>query len=261
MIGEKGSKPWFRLQHAIKAHPKFWAIPDALVRDWLILLCCACEEDNSGRLPPPAELAFWMRRVIGKEGNYRSDIASGTLPDRSGQSAISVIEELIELGMIEKRNGGPQGWAYVIHNWDKWQYKSDSSKERTQEWRAKNKGRHNAVTEAVTETPHASGRVRAESEQKKENSKERSNDENLDPIDPETGQLIDPKTGKPVTVQKWHERLLMVREHQAWPAKWRARPGEEGCLMPASAGLTEDDKRAGPGWRDWDEYMASRGLK
>ena len=119
---------WFRFYHEALDDPKVQTLDAETFRDWVNLLCLCCRMD--GELPKTVEqIAFVLRR--------------------SPDACLTVLSRLADAGLLDKRNGGPNGMHYAIHAWDKRQYKSDTSTDRVKRYRERSKD----VTETVTVTP------------------------------------------------------------------------------------------------------------
>ena len=116
---------WFRSYADKLDNPKVQRLSDALYRAWDGLLCVACRYD--GVLPPLTDLAFMLRR--------------------SPAATAKLIDALMQAGLLVKTERGIEP-----HDWNEWQYKSDTSKERMRRHRQ----RQSDVTSAVTVTPSES---------------------------------------------------------------------------------------------------------
>lgn len=121
---------WFRLYDEMLDDPKAQRLPPQDFKIWINLLCLASR--NDGKLPCISDIAFALRI--------------------SENDAVTVVERLHIAGLIDKRNGGPDGFRYSPHGWDKRQYKSDNSADRVKKHREKRNGECN-VSCNVTETP------------------------------------------------------------------------------------------------------------
>lgn len=121
---------WFRLYDEMLDDPKAQRLPAEDFKAWINLLCLASR--NDGKLPCIGDIAFALRI------------------DENG--ALTLIERLYIGGLIDKRNGGPDGFHYAPHAWERRQYKSDNSAERVRRHREKRNASCN-VTETVTVTP------------------------------------------------------------------------------------------------------------
>ena len=116
---------WFRSYADKLDNPKVQRLSDALYRAWDSLLCVACRHD--GVLPPLADLAFLLRR--------------------SPAATAKLIDALMQADLLVKTERGIEP-----HDWNEWQYKSDTSQERMRRHRQ----RQRDVTSAVTATPSES---------------------------------------------------------------------------------------------------------
>ena len=114
---------WFRMYDEILDDPKVQKLPAEDFRAWVNLLCLASK--NEGVLPDNDDIAFALRR--------------------SPNDALTLLERLHNGGLIDRRNGGPNGYRYAPHGWEKRQYKSDASTERVKRFRERPR--------TVTETP------------------------------------------------------------------------------------------------------------
>jgi predicted transcriptional regulator len=117
---------WFRFYDDALNDPKVQLLSGDDFKAWVNLLCLASK--NEGRLPSIDDMAFALRR--------------------SPNDVQTVVERLLNGGLIDRRNGGPNGVHYAPHGWDKRQYKSDTSTQRVQRFRK----RFDAVSEAAPET-------------------------------------------------------------------------------------------------------------
>jgi hypothetical protein len=114
---------WFRLYSEVVNDPKVQRLPCEDFRAWINLLCLASE--NDGRLPSIDDVAFALRMTT--------------------DGALTVVERLSNAGLIDRLNGGANGYHYAPHGWDKRQYKSDTSTERVKRFRQR--------SETVSVTP------------------------------------------------------------------------------------------------------------
>jgi hypothetical protein len=121
---------WFRLYDEMLDDPKAQRLPPQDFKIWINLLCLASR--NDGKLPCISDIAFALRI--------------------SDNDAVTMVERLHIAGLIDKRNGGPDGFRYSPHGWDKRQYKSDNSADRVKKHREKRNDECN-VSCNVTETP------------------------------------------------------------------------------------------------------------
>lgn len=119
----KALSKWFRLYNEVLNDPKVQALDAETFRHWINLLCIASMKD--GVLPDVSDIAFHLR--IEKN------------------AVVTLLERLLNATLIDKLNGGTNGYHYAPHNWDKRQYKSDTSTERVKRFRQR--------SETVTVTP------------------------------------------------------------------------------------------------------------
>jgi len=114
---------WFRKYESTMDDPKVQLLSDWHYRAWDTLLCFAskCGGEFTDAIQT---LAFVLRKPEGK--------------------ARDTMQVLLSAGLMEKTENG-----YKPHNWDEFQYKSDTSKERVAAFRERTK----TVTCNVTETP------------------------------------------------------------------------------------------------------------
>jgi hypothetical protein len=114
---------WFRFYEGALDDPKVQTLPGDDFKAWVNILCVACRQ--GGSLPSVPALAFMLRM--------------------DGNACQTLVERLVNAGLIDRRNGGPNGVHYAPHGWDKRQYKSDGSTGRVKRFRDRSK--------PVTETP------------------------------------------------------------------------------------------------------------
>jgi hypothetical protein len=114
---------WFRFYSEALDDPKVQKLDPPTFKAWVNLLCLA--NRNGGFLPPAEDVAFALRI------------------DPNG--AITLLERLLNATLIDKVNGGANGYRYAPHGWAERQYKSDTSTDRVKRFRQRSK--------AVTETP------------------------------------------------------------------------------------------------------------
>lgn len=105
---------WFRFYDQALNDPKVQMLPADDFKSWVNLLCLASQHE--GKLPDVTAIAFALRVTE--------------------NAAVTVLERLHNAGLIDKCNGGANGWFYAPHGWDKRQYKSDTSAERVKRHRA-----------------------------------------------------------------------------------------------------------------------------
>lgn len=113
---------WFRFYDSALDDPKVQALPGDLFKIWVNLLCVASKCNGECNV---TDLPFMLRMDV-----TVVDQAIGNLSDR---------------GLLEEIDGG----LVTPHNWDKRQYKSDTSNERVK----KHRNQKRNVTHTVTVTP------------------------------------------------------------------------------------------------------------
>lgn len=119
---------WFRFYNEVLDDPKVQMLEPELFKAWVNLLCLAAK--NNGKLPDAQSISFALR-------------CDETMAKR-------YIERLRNATLIDRLNGGADGWHYAPHGWGKRQYKSDSSSERVKRYRQRSKPV--TVTPPETET-------------------------------------------------------------------------------------------------------------
>lgn len=115
---------WFRFYSEVLNDPKVQSLEPELFKHWINLLCVSC--NNNGTLPETFQQIAFHLRV-------------------SDNDTITLLERLHNATLIDRVNGGANGYRYAIHGWNKRQYKSDTSTERVKRFRS--------VSRNVTETP------------------------------------------------------------------------------------------------------------
>jgi len=113
---------WFRFHSEAMRNPKVARLSDKEFRLWVELLSVASE--NDGVIPCLDDLKHILKRRL-------DHLSTG-------------VERLISMCLIDVLEGG-----YVPHGWSKYQYKSDTSTDRVQKFRAK---RNVSVTPPDTDT-------------------------------------------------------------------------------------------------------------
>lgn len=114
---------WFRFYDEALNDPKVQRLDGETFKAWINLLCLASQ--NGGKLPTETDIAFALRIDL--------------------NAAVTVVERLLNGGLIDRLNGGANGYHYAPHGWTQRQYKSDTSSERVKRYRERSK--------TVTETP------------------------------------------------------------------------------------------------------------
>jgi hypothetical protein len=121
---------WFRMYDEILDDPKVQKLPAEDFRAWVNILCLASK--NEGVLPSADDIAFALRR--------------------SPNDVVTLLERLLNATLIDKRNGGPNGYHYAPHGWDKRQFKSDTSTERVKRFRNRQRNAEETPPEPDTES-------------------------------------------------------------------------------------------------------------
>lgn len=121
---------WFRMHDKILDDPKVQCLPAEDFRAWVNLLCLTSR--SGGKIPDEEHCCFALRMK-------REDVSS-------------LFQRLLNGGLIEKRNGGPNGYHYAPHKWEENQYKSDTSTERVKRFRERQETLFETPPEAETET-------------------------------------------------------------------------------------------------------------
>jgi predicted transcriptional regulator len=114
---------WFRMYDELLDDPKVQRLSGDDFKGWVNLLALASR--HGGKLPSPADIAFALR-----------------LPN---DTVSTLLERLLNGGLIERRSGGADGMHYAPYKWAERQYKSDTSTERVKRFRKR--------SETVAETP------------------------------------------------------------------------------------------------------------
>ena len=113
---------WFRFYAEAMRNPKVARLSDKQFRLWVQLLSVASEHD--GQIPPIDDLKHILNRRL--------------------DHLLTGVKELLKAGLIDQLGDG-----YEPHNWNKFQYKSDTSNDRVAKHRAK---RNVTVTPPETDT-------------------------------------------------------------------------------------------------------------
>lgn len=131
---------WFRFHDEALNDPKIQKLDGETFKAWVNMLCIASQ--NNGVLPSIDDLAFALRR--------------------SPNDVQTLVERLLNGGLIDKRNGGANGAHYAPHGWDKRQYKSDTSNDRVKRYRDKKCNVTVTPPETDTETDTEGSSLRSE---------------------------------------------------------------------------------------------------
>jgi hypothetical protein len=114
---------WWRAYDRALDDPKLQQLGPGLFQCWFNLMCLASQHD--GALPEVPDIAFRLRLTVLR--------------------ATKLIRELVRRRLIDDENG-----VLRPHDWDEWQYKSDSSAERTRRYRARKHNKNNKTLKNVT---------------------------------------------------------------------------------------------------------------
>lgn len=117
---------WFRFYDEALNDPKVQRLDGETFKAWINLLCLASQ--NDGKLPAADDIAFALRM------------------DRN--AVVTLLERLLNGGLIDRLNGGANGYHYAPHGWSQRQYKSDTSNERVKRYRERSRN----VTETAPDT-------------------------------------------------------------------------------------------------------------
>ena len=248
--------PWLKLYESIMYEPKIRRISRERLGDLVMLWALASATQKEGRLPPLDDIAFVLRRSIDDVPQAVTSVTcdvtgdvtkhpQNPLPDRN-MGTISVLNELVIAGLVEKVRGGPDGWCFAIHAWEEHQTKSSSSAERMR--------RHRARTSDVT-SDESDGAEERRGEKKKERKKKvRSTPTPTSPAIAHPPAPPEASPDKPkldptkLTRDQWRSFLGGAREHRAGlGAQLGPMPGQPGCLVPADILWPSD----GRDWCDW----------
>ena len=201
------SLQWFRFYHEVLDDPKVQNLPPEDFKFWVNLLCLVCR--RNGKIPDLKEISFGLR-----------------VPENACRT---VLERLSNAGLIDTRNGGPNGVHYAVHSWEKRQYKSDTSTDRVKRFRE----RYRNVSVTANETPPDT-----DTEQIK---KKPSKKESL-PSAARGTRL--PPDWMPTEHLEWKTELEKFKDY------WAAQPGLRGVKSdwPAT-------------WRNWIRRTKEKNLK
>jgi predicted transcriptional regulator len=110
--------------------PKVQRLPADDFKGWVNLLALASR--NNGKLPSISDIAFALRETE--------------------ESVSTLLERLLNGGLIECRNGGADGRHYAPYRWAERQYKSDTSTDRVKRFRQRSKTAPETPPDTETET-------------------------------------------------------------------------------------------------------------
>lgn len=127
---------WFRFYDSALDDPKVQTLDGDTFKVWVNMLCLASR--NDGRLPAIEHIAFALR-------------CDQTVAER-------YIERLSNAGLIDRHNGGTNGYHYAPHGWKERQFKSDTSTDRVKRYRQrKRETAPDTEAEAEGSEPKGSG--------------------------------------------------------------------------------------------------------
>lgn len=128
---------WFRFYEGALDDPKVQTLPPDDFKGWVNVLCVASR--NDGVIPSTQALAFALRMEL--------------------DACQTLVERLVNAGLIDTKSGGPNGSHHAPHGWDKRQYKSDNSTARVKRFRER--------SETVAETPPDTEQIQSRTETEK----------------------------------------------------------------------------------------------
>lgn len=108
---------WFRMYGDMPDDPKIGTLSDAEFRTWVELLCAACKAGDEGNTKLTKETVNWALR----------------------RDVTATVTTLSQRELVTMNGDG----EYVIKAWQKRQYKTDSSTERTRKYRENKKNKLN----------------------------------------------------------------------------------------------------------------------
>lgn len=120
---------WFRMYADVVDNPKVQLLAGDDFKAWVNLLCLAAS--NGGRLPSRDAIAFKLRMTV--------------------TGVDTVLERLVNAGLIDKVSGGADGWGYAPHDWKERQFNSDSSTPRVQRYRERKRSAGATPSDTDTE--------------------------------------------------------------------------------------------------------------
>lgn len=143
------SLTWFRFHADALDNPRLQKLDPDLFRFWVNLQCVLAQEKNSssGRLPDVTEISFRLRTpVCNTVDKLDLLVDNGLLSYKS----VTKCDEMCDESVTDGNGNGPQKSLdfseikkiYFLRNWEKKQYKSDTSSDRTRRYRE----RHRNVT-------------------------------------------------------------------------------------------------------------------
>lgn len=136
-------RPWLRLHADLIHNPKLARLTDSQFRFWVHLLCVG-SQDN-GNLPPEDEIAFILRK--------------------SAANTRALLESLRVHRLLDVSETGMK-----LHDWNQWQFQSDVSTERVQQFR-KRRGNVSETFQKHDETVPRARATDTETEQRQKQSR------------------------------------------------------------------------------------------
>lgn len=221
------SARWFRFYDEALDDPKVQTLPPELFKAWVNLLCIASK--NDGILPSIDKISFSLRT------------------DERGVERL--LERLLNEGLIDRRNGGVNGYHYAPHGWDQRQFKSDTSTDRVKRYRQRQR---ETAPETETETEK---KEEANASSKKAVSK------------PKKGQRIPDDWQPPAQHEKVDEITAtwpsgkLATETDRFRDYWRSASGASACKLDWTLAylnwLRSADERLPPAMRQSPQTLFS----
>ena len=128
---------WLRYYTDSIDNQKIQQLPGYLFKFWVNILCLA--RIHGGTVPPVENVAFRLRIPLSSNGakNESSGRDNGELlPQATECNASSLLEELVSRHLLDRTRGG----ILIPHDWETYQYQSDSSTDRSRKFREKRRG-------------------------------------------------------------------------------------------------------------------------
>lgn len=188
-------RPWLRLHADLIHNPKLARLTDSQFRFWVHLLCVGSQ--NNGNLPPEDEIAFILRK--------------------SAANTRALLESLRLHRLLDVSETGIK-----LHDWDQWQFQSDVSTERVQQFR-KRRGNVSETFQKHDETVPRARATDTETEQRQKQSRAENVSPTID-LAGFTERLY--QTGQP-----GKRRNRTLAEQAICDAYQRGKIGESGVPM------------------------------
>lgn len=197
---------WFRYHTDTVNDPKIQSLAAEDFRLWVNLQCIAARHE--GKLPPESEIAFTLR-MTEDEVKFHLERFAGKVPNAPPNGVVNGIPNGVRNGvlnapLIARCNGGPNGYHYAMLEWDKKQYKTDTSTPRVKRFRN--------ATGNVSETAPDTEQNRVQ---------------NRTPLSPKTKA---PKKSR--GSYRFTGKVIKLNEadHEAWRKRFHAIPDIDGEL-------------------------------